>query len=159
MGWGPRARESLGPRIGAKGVREWYEHQHYSSATALPGGASKLKPRDTAAHAAAHAAAATCSLHDSPRRHAVAAAAAATAATTTATTASVPRHAPPRRCKQRVALRPPRRRRRGRLGLQVDDDRQRRSAESRGRRDRSEVRAAESQQLQQPAVYHPTALL
>ena len=138
-------------------MSEWYEHQHYSSATALPGGASKLKPRDTAAHAAAHAAAATCSLHDSPRRHAAAAAAAAI--TTTETTASVPRHAPPRRCKQRVALRPPRRRRRGRLGLQVNDDRQRRSAESRGRRDRSEVRAAESQQLQQPAVYHPTALL
>ena len=154
MGWGPRARESLGPRVGAKGGSEWYEHQHYSSATALPGGASKLKSRDTAAHAAAHAAAATCSLHDSPRRHAAAA-----ATTTTATTASVPRHAPPRRCKQRVALCPPRRRRRGRLGLQVDDDRQRRSAESRGRRDRSEVRAAESQQLQHPAVYHPTILL
>ena len=147
--------EGLGLRVREFGAESWGRGLGPSSTstnatTGLPGGASKLKSRD--------AAAATSGLHDSPRRHATAP---TTAAATTAAiaTATGPLHAPPRRCKQRVALPPPRHRRRGWLELHADDDRQPPSAETRSRRDRSEVRATKPQQLQHPAIYHPTAVL
>ena len=144
-GFGPRARE-FGAESWGRGLGP--SSTSINATTGLPGGASKLKSRD--------AAAATGGLYDSPRRHA-AAATATTAAATAAATAAGPLHAPPRRCKQWVALPPPRRCRRGRLELHADDDRQQPSSEPRGRRDRSEIGAAKSQQLQHPAIYHPTA--
>ena len=144
--WG----QGLGPRVGAEGEEGLGVEGRISisTTTVLPAGASKLKSRD--------AAAATGGLHDSPRRHATAP---TTAAATTAAiaTATGPLGTSPRRSKQRVALPPPRRRRRGWFELHADDDRQPPSAETRSRRDRSEVRATKPQQLQQPAIYHPTA--
>ena len=139
--WG----QGLGPRVGAEGEEGLGVEGRISisTTTVLPAGASKLKSRD--------AAAATGGLHDSPRRHA----AAPTATAATAATAIRPLHAPPRQSKQWVALPSPHRR--GWLELHTDDDRQPPSAETRSRRDRSEVRVTKPQQLQHPAIYHPTA--